>query len=361
MKKFLVLCLSILMALSLTACGGKTENQGEDAPKTEKAVFLCNVLGDLSFNDSAMRGMNWVHDELGIDVEGVECGMDSTKWESYILNSIEEGADYIVTSSNNGWSDIIFRIAKDYPEVRFIVFDVQPETEVPSDNIACVSYLQNEGSFLVGMIAAGMSETGKVGIVLGERVPILSDFLVGYIDGVLAYNPDASIAVCYPGGWNDEAKTKELTLAQAQVGVDVWFQVAGGSGLGTIAAAAELGRYAIGVDSDQYQELMNAGNTEHAACVVTSMLKNVDSSLLLTFKKIKDGSIKWGGVDVLGIAQDGVGYAINENYEKLVPQDVKDKVAEISQKVVNGEIKVRSFFDMDDATLDAICEEVAPK
>lgn len=170
----------------------------------------------------------------------------------------------------------------------------------------------------------------------------------------------SKVAVAYPGSWNDAAKTKELTLAQAQLGVDVWFQVAGGSGLGTIDAAHELGRYAIGVDADQYVELMNAGSEDLASAVVTSMLKNVDSSLVSTFGKIKDGSVKWGEVDILGIAENGVGYAQNENYDKLVPQEVRDKVAEISAKVISGELEVRSFFDMDDAQLDELCQSVAP-
>jgi basic membrane protein A len=188
-----------------------------------------------------------------------------------------------------------------------------------------------------------MTETGIVGAVGGQDIPVINDFIVGYKQGVLAASADNQVLVNYADSWNDPAKGKELALAMYQQGADYVFQIAGGTGEGVFQAAQEVGKFAIGVDSDQgliYEET----KPELAAVIPTSMMKNVDNSLYRGLKMHLDGTLVYGTAEALGVAEGGVGLAKNKFYEEMTPQDVKDVIAQAEQDLIDGKIVVDTVF-----------------
>jgi basic membrane protein A len=238
-------------------------------------------------------------------------------------------------------------IAKDYPDKKFIIYDAPvnyEDTENPVDNVYSISYKQNEGSYLAGYYAGLMSESGIIGAVGGQDIPVINDFIVGYKQGAMdAGIEEANVIVQYAGGWNDPAKGKEIALAMYQQGADVIFQIAGGTGVGVFEAAKEMDKWAIGVDSDQAL-IMEETNPEVAEHVLTSMLKNVDNSLYRALKLEMEGGLPLGVIDALGVAEGGVGLAYNKFYDENTPDDVKAAMEQVQQDLLDGKITVDTVF-----------------
>jgi basic membrane protein A len=221
-------------------------------------------------------------------------------------------------------------------------------------NVYSITYKQNEGSYLAGVYAAamtsqfieGMNEGLVVGSLGGEEIPVILDFMVGYEQGAQDTHPDIQVIRQFVGGanpWNDPAKGKELAKAQYSQGADIIFQIAAGSGQGVFEAAAEDGRFAIGVDSDQAL-IVEEADPDQATRILTSMMKNVDNSLFRAIQLHLDGTAPYGQAEALGIAEGGVGLARNKYYEEATPDEVKQMVDEAEQKILNGEITVETAF-----------------
>ena len=212
-------------------------------------------------------------------------------------------------------------------------------------------YKQNEGSYLAGVYAAamttqaldGMNPEAVIGSVGGQEIPIIIDFMVGYEQGARDTNPDIQVLRQFADSWNDPAKGKELAKAQYSQGADIVFQIAGGTGQGVFEAAVEDGKYAIGVDSDQALAVADADPAQ-AERILTSMLKNIDNSIVRALQLHIDGTLPYGEVENLGIAEGGVGLARNEYYENNTPDSVKQLVDEAEAKVTSGEIVVETAF-----------------
>ena len=246
------------------------------------------------------------------------------------------------------------RIAPQYPDTRFIFFDDTVNYETCENNCANVYsmlYKQNEGSYLAGVYAAamttqeldGMNPDAVIGSVGGQEIPVILDFMVGYEQGAKDTNPDIQVIRQFADSWNDPAKGKELTKAQYSQGADIVFQIAGGTGQGVFEAAAEDGKYAIGVDSDQALAVQDADPAQ-AERILTSMLKNIDNSIVRALQLHQDGTLPYGQAEYLGIAEGGVGLARNEYYETSTPDSVKQLVDEAEAKVISGEIVVETAF-----------------
>ena len=202
-------------------------------------------------------------------------------------------------------------------------------------------------------MAAAISKTGTVAVNVGMENPVINDFVTGYVNGVLDYNAanDASVKVVTAavGGdspWNDPNKMKDLCLAQYRNNnADVFYQVAGGSGLGLFEACKDTGSWAIGVDSDQYQGYVDSNTPELADVILTSMLKEVGNSLVSLVHSIEKGENVWKKTTTLGLAQDSVGYVDNEFFQTNVPAEVRDAMAKAAADVKSGSLKVKSYFD----------------
>jgi len=348
-KLFVLLSLFLLASLLLSACDTGAEPAEEETTaegeEVVKVVNLINgVLGDKSFFDSADRGMQRVVEDYPVEVKTIELGIDPANWESG-LEDAAANEDYdVMVLGTFQMSEFLQRVAPQYPDKKFIIYDVSVDySACDCSNVYSVTYKQNEGSYLAGVYVGLMSETGTVGVVGGQDIPVINDFIVGYEQGAKE-NGVENVIIQYAGGWNDPAKGKELALAMYQQGADYVFQVAGGTGVGVFQAATEMDLWAIGVDSDQAL-IIEETNPEQAEHIPTSMLKNVDNSLYRAFELYFEDSLPFGEAEALGVAEGGVGLAKNKFYDELTPDDVKQQVEEAEQALINGEITVDTVFE----------------
>lgn len=358
LRKMIALFLSVVLVLSMAACGKKetpADQQGDTKPLS--VVLLLNgTLGDKSFNDSAANGMKMISEQLSnVETKVVEMTFDDTKWEPAVLDACESGYDIVITGT---WQmqAIIAKVAPQYPDVKFIVYDTSMDyTEGGFQNVYSIEYQQNDGSFLAGVLAAAMSESGQIGFVGGMDNTVIYDFLVGYIQGAQTQNPDIKVSSSFVGNFSDAARAKELATSQINMGVDMIFSCASTAGDGTIQAGKELGKKVIGVDSDQamvYQET----DPETAKIIPTSVLKRVDMSLFQAIEAAQKGELAWGTSVSVGIAENCIGLAENEIYESVVPQATRDLISSYVEQIQNGKIQVKSAFAMSADELQAFVD-----
>ena len=328
----------------------------ESNADTRVLLFVNGALGDQSFFDSAQRGLNLAEEEFGIEADTVEPGLDETQWEAALIDTVEnEDFDVLIVGTFQ-MVEYLQEIAPQYPDKTFIIFDAPVDYSTGCcDNVYSITYKQNEGSYLAGVYAGamttqdieGMNPESIVAAMGGLEIPVILDFIVGYEQGVMDTNPDATVIRQYVGGqtpWNDPARGRDVAEAQYGQGADIIFQIAAGSGNGVFEAAEETGRYAIGVDSDQAQ-IVEGANPDQAEHILTSMLKNVDNSLYRAIDLYLQGELPVGEVEALGIAEGGVGLARNQYYDENTPDEVKQLVDEAEQAVINGEVEVATAFE----------------
>lgn len=289
---------------------------------------------DKSFNEGVYNGVKKFTDETGIEVMEFEVTSE-TQREQAMRRMAERGAT-IVLGVGFAQADAIAKVAAEFPDTKFSIIDV---TWLDAPNIRQYGFKENEGSYLVGVAAALASKTGKVGFVGGMDIPLIRHFACGYVQGVKATNPDAEVfqnmTGSTPSAWNDPAKGAELTQSQIDRGADVVYHAAGGTGVGVIRAAADAGKLAIGVDSNQ--------NGMAPGSVLTSMLKRVDIAAYETFKDAMEGDFDTG-VRILGAAEGGVDVAYDENNADLVSDDMKAAIADAKAKIISGEIVVAEYY-----------------
>lgn len=375
-KKFLSLLLLVVMVL-VTACGNNTSSSGANSgsnvaeggeagaeDKLKVVLLIPGTLGDKSFFDSANNGLKMVKEQLGAETKVVEMGIDKTKWEPTFNDIAAENWDVII-SGGSEITEMFNATAELYPDKKFINYDTDID-EAPA-NMYNMSYATNEVSFLAGAVAALATQSDMpnatpenvIGFVGGMDIPGINAFLVGYIQGAQYVDPDVKVAVSYAGDFVNPAKGKELSLIQYNSGVDVIFNVAGGTGLGIFDAAKEKNKYALGVDSDQAM-LLNHTDSEKANLIITSAIKKIDVSILGAVKRLQEGTLEMGKRDVLSFVDDGVGIAENDIYKNVFPADLQDKVEEVKQKLINKEITVDNAMGMETSEVEAIRNAVKP-
>ncbi|MEM6823601.1 MAG: BMP family ABC transporter substrate-binding protein [Pseudomonadota bacterium] len=288
---------------------------------------------DKSFNEAAFNGAERWASETGGSFRDIELSSEAQR-EQALRRFAEQGFNPVVTTGFS-MAGPIATVAPDYPDINFVTIDgfVDP-AEHP--NVLSILFTEHEGSYLVGMAAAMASESGTVGFVGGMDIPLIRKFACGYAQGVKAVNPDATVVAnmtgTTPAAWNDPVKGGELTRAQISQGADVVFAAAGGTGLGVLQTAADEGIYSIGVDSNQ--------NYLHPGSVLTSMLKRVDVAV---FDSMSAGENLETGVKVLGLAEEGVGYAVDEHNSEIVSADMQASIDEAKAKIIAGEIAVHDY------------------
>ena len=234
------------------------------------------------------------------------------------------------------FADALGQVAADYPDTKFVIIDMV----VDAPNVRSVVFNEHEGSYLVGMMAAQASKSGTVGFIGGMDIPLIRKFACGYAQGVMASNPDAKVIAnmtgTTPAAWNDPVKGSELTKAQISQGADVVYAAAGGTGVSVLQTAADEGILSIGVDSNQ--------NHLHPGKVLTSMMKRVDNAVFAAFT---DGVDMETGFNVMGLANGGVGYAMDDNNASLVSADMQSAVDAASAKIASGELAVHDYMSDD--------------
>ena len=380
-KKRLNVFLALALAAAMLAgCGasesgnsgnsgeGETEAAAEADESKPSFVFVCTgQLGAKSFNDSANAGIEEIAASLGCETRVIEVGRDQTKWEPTFQDLAEEGEYDVIISNGSSSIETIQKVAEEFPEQKFVAFDCTIETD-QYPNLYAISYKQNEGSYLAGVLAALVTQSdmeyanadNKIGFIGGSEHPIITDFLVGYIAGAKSVDPDIKVYVSYIGSWDDTAKGKETAIAQYNQGVDIIFPAAEQAGLGCVEAAVDMGKYIIGVDSDQ--SMLFAGVDEDKANVIlTSVLKNVGDSLVRMANMEMEGTVPWGDYEELGIAENGAGIADNEYFQKNVPDDIKSVIEEKKQEVIDGNVEIPTALgDADQTEVQALIDSVAP-
>jgi len=295
-------------------------------------IFDLGGKFDKSFNEAAFGGAQRWAEETGGTFREIELQSEAQR-EQALRRFAEAGANPIVTMGF-AMADPLSSVAPDYPDTKFVVIDV---TWLDAPNIRQVGFAEHEGSYLVGMMAAMASKSDTVGFVGGMDVPLIRHFGCGYAQGVKAVNPDATVIAnmtgTTPSAWNDPVKGSELTKAQISQGADVVYAAAGGTGVGVLQTAADEGILSIGVDSNQ--------NHLHPGKVLTSMLKRVDVAV---YDAMSAGDAVEAGVFSMGLAEEGVGYALDDNNAALITDDMKAAVDKARQQIIDGEIEVVSYY-----------------
>ncbi|MBQ8305779.1 MAG: BMP family ABC transporter substrate-binding protein [Blautia sp.] len=367
-KKVLAIALSAAMALSLGVVSLPV--MAEDGPY-KAALLLNGTLGDKSFFDSANAGLTALKEELGEDVFDFKVeqmgatSADEAKWEPTLYDYCDDGSYDVIIVGTWQMLDALTKASQDYPDQKFIYFDEAFDYSAGGENVYNVMYKQNEVSYLVGAAAAMMTTCADlekvnpddhvIGFLGGMENSVIKDFLTGYISGAQAVDPEIQIALAYVGNFYDSAAGKDLALTQYNNGADVGYNVAGSAGLGQIEAAGDADKYAFGVDSDQAALL-----PDYAANIPTSALKNVGNSLIRAIKLDMEGGLGYGALEYLGLAEEGVELVEDAHYEEMLPQEIRDKVEELKQQIISGEVVVPTFLGENaisqedlDAMLDA--------
>ncbi|OBY28953.1 BMP family lipoprotein [Leisingera sp. JC1] len=297
-------------------------------------IFDLGGKFDKSFNEAAHGGAQRWAEETGETYREIELQSEAQR-EQALRRFAEAGANPIVMVGF-AFADALGQVAADYPDTKFTIIDMVVE----GDNVRSVVFNEHEGSYLVGMMAAMASKSNTVGFIGGMDIPLIRKFACGYAEGVKAANPDATVIAnmtgTTPAAWNDPVKGSELTKAQISQGADVVYAAAGGTGVGVLQTAADEGILSIGVDSNQ--------NHLHPGQVLTSMTKKVGNAV---FEAFQDGPDMETGFSVMGLANGGVGYAMDEHNASLVSAEMQAAVDEAAAKIASGEIKVHDYMSDD--------------
>lgn len=337
---------SAALALTATACGKSSSDAGSSPSSSSKAgkaaiAYDIGGRGDQSFNDAAYAGLKKAEDELG--VKGAEAEPSAGEGDAdkvQRLTSLARAGNNPVIGVGFAYAPAIEKVAKQFPKTTFGIID---DTSVTGANIANLVFNEEQGSYLAGVAAAKASKTGTVGFIGGVEVPLIKKFEAGFAQGVKDTNPKAKVLTQYltqPPNFDGFAKPdlgKAAAQGQLDKGADVIYAAAGLAGSGSIEAAANAGKWAIGVDSDQYNQ---AGLAKYKDRILTSVTKDVSDSVFNLVKSVKDGKPESGEVRY-GLATDGVGLAdSNPAYTKMT--DVTAAVEKAKKDIVDGKITVKT-------------------
>ncbi|MCK4305930.1 MAG: BMP family ABC transporter substrate-binding protein [Candidatus Eisenbacteria sp.] len=317
----------------LAGCGGGDDGHQRGVLHVG-LVFDVGGLGDKSFNDLAYAGLMRAHDEVGISFEYFEPTQSSEREGA--LRLFAQGDAELIIGVGFLFTDDIRAVAEDFPDKYFICIDYTwTEGDSVPANLVGLKFREEEGSFMVGAMAAMVSETGVIGFVGGMDIPLIHKFEAGYRAGALHVNPGMRVMVNYAGvtdmAFKNPSKGKELGLAQYEQGADIIFHASGSTGLGVFEAAREKDKLAIGVDADQ--------SAEAPGLILTSMIKNVDLAVFEQIRRTIEGSFE-GGVLVLGLREGAVGYIRNESNEQWLTPEIVARLDGIRDAIVAGSITV---------------------
>ena len=296
-------------------------------------VYDLGGKNDKSFNEAAFIGAEKFKADTGIDYRDFEIQNDSQR-EQALRNFARRGANPVIAIGFLH-ANALTKVAKEFPDTQFAIVD----EKVDLPNVRSIVFKEHEGSYIVGKLAAMASQSGKVGFVGGMDIQLIRKFACGYKQGVKETNADIEILENMTGStgaaFNDPVKGGELAKSQIDRGADVIYHAAGATGLGVLQAAADAGKLGIGVDSNQ--------NAVHPGKVLTSMLKRVDVAVEKAFTDAKDGN--WtSGVYSLGLAEDGVDWALDDNNKALITDEMKAAVDQAKADIISGKIVVHDYM-----------------
>lgn len=351
-KSYLFHSIFVGLSLILVACGGTAtamptkEPQLTQAPAdtqtlTQKAtvgMVTSGSLGDNGIFDLAAAGLERAKQELGIEYKILEGKQDPSLYFS-LLQTAAENYGMVLVNPGYQFSEPLKQLAPKYPNTIFVYMD--GASDVEGSNIVSMATMDNEGSYLAGVLAAGMTtatgveginEDKLVGMVGAIDAPVINNFLAGYKQGAASVNPTVMVNVLYAGAFDNPAKGKELAASLYDLNADVVYNVAALTGQGVLQAAKETGRYAIGVDVDQCATQPGA--------VLASMMKRFDNTTFLMVKAFAEGLLEGGRVYAYGLKDSGVELRMCEETKAVVPADLVTQIEDAQARIISGEIVV---------------------
>ena len=296
-------------------------------------IFDMGGKFDKSFNEGVYNGMEKFKKDTGVDYRSFE--ITNVTQREQVIRKMAQRANNPVLGIGFAQGPSIDKVAGEFPKTSFAIIDMV----VDKPNVKSIVFKEQEGSFLVGMLAAMASKTSKVGFVGGMDIPLIRRFACGYEQGAKYANENIEIfenmTGSTPSAWNDPSRGGELAKGQFDRGVDVIFAAAGGTGVGVYQAAKDAGKLAIGVDSNQ--------NHLHPGTMLTSMVKRVDVAAYKVMKSAKEGTFK-AGIESLGLAENGVGWALDEHNKGLITDEMKKAVNQAKADIISGKIKIHDYM-----------------
>ena len=384
MKKFkmltLLLALLMVISMSLACSNGADKPDATQAPDTSgsvpagtetnyKVVYLVNGnLGDKGFYDNAASGFYRMRDELGYEVKVIEMGRDESSYESFYLDESEKDWDLIVSGT---WSvlELAEDIAVQFPDQDYLFFDGNVDFDkVTTGNMVGIDHAANETAFMAGALGALMLSSGAEKIDAGNKVlgfvgsmdvPNINDFLVGYIEGIKYVDPEVKLLTSYVGSFEDVPKCLEMTTQMYNQGAQIVYAPASQSILGAVQASAEKDKYFIACDNDIWT-MMESSDPEMVENILSSSMKHVGNSIFEVVRGLQDGTYKMGNNYQLGIKENAVGLAINENYERLVSEQIRTQLEDIAAKVADKSIAVSTAFGMETSEIVDLRDGMKP-
>ena len=357
-KRFLAMAMSAVMVLSLAACGGQakdsastksaskttsttstastasaagsassTKSGSTTTAKSDLKVGLITDVGgihDHSFNETSWKGLEKAKTDFGVEINYLESKTDAD-YSSNIESFVDEDYDLIVCVGFK-LAEATKKAAESHPDKKFAIIDDASNASLP--NVTCLTFKQEQASYLVGYVAGLVTKKNNVGFVLGMASEMMNKFGYGYLAGVYAANPKATVQQIDANNFADPAIGKTSATTMITNGADVIFHAAGGTGVGVIQACQENKISAIGVDTDQSSLAPDT--------VITSAMKRVDNAVYDSVKQLVEGTLK-GGEVVYDLSKGGVDIAPTT---KLLSEDVLKKVEEVKAKILSGEIVV---------------------
>jgi len=344
-ERISIMILMVMVSFLLQACGSKAEEYKEEPKEGKISVsgkfgLITGELGDRGYNDMHYNGMIEARKRFGIDFEYCEAA-DPQEAAVMMETLIRNGAATIFVGQGYDNNTVVDSLSLDYPEIRFILIDGLALHQ--RRNVAAIVFKANEGSFLVGALAALVSRTRKIALVGGEDIPEINNFRIGFEAGARYILPDIELIVDFIGRYDDKispwfnperAYTISLDLYRNQ-DVDLIFPAAGASVLGTFRAANEVKRYAVGVDSDQ--------GYFYPGYILTSMVKNINIAIVMMIKEIVEGRFE-AKTYYMGLAENGVGLAPMIQNPEIIPDSVLNRINEIREMILEKKLVVKSIY-----------------
>ncbi|HEY0204430.1 MAG TPA: BMP family ABC transporter substrate-binding protein [Acetobacteraceae bacterium] len=327
-----MLRLPVALLTAALSLGTASLGAARAAEITPAVVFDMGGKFDKSFNESVHDGAEAFTKATGIAVSEFEV-VNATQREQALRNYARRGQDPII-AVGFGHATAVKAVAAEFPKLHFVIMDAV----VDAPNVQSIVFREEQGSYLAGMLAALRSGTGKIGFVGGMDVPLIRKFACGYVQGARAANPKVEVLQnmtgSTPAAWADPVRGAELARSQIERGADVVFHAAGATGVGVLQAAADAGKYGIGVDSNQ--------NALHPGRVLTSMVKELDVATKTTLEAARAGTWKPGTL-VLGLPEGGVGLAFDSNNAQAVTADMRSKVDAAKADIIAGRVTVHDY------------------
>lgn len=335
-RVFSLFLISIFIFFGCESIDEVIHTDSSDKPIRVTMVYPSDCVDDSTYCIAFHIGVRTAETELGImltEVNGMEKNPEATEM---IFRDAAQNSDLVLTAGYQ-MGNVLAQIAPEFSDVKFAIFDAV----IDNPNVTSVNYRDNEGSFLVGAIAALKTETGKIGYIGGADVPKLHEFEAGYIAGIQHINPELEVSVVYISedatGFNQPEKAKELALAQYAHGVDVIYAAAGGAGLGVLEAAQEQSKFIIWVDSN--------GNHLAPGLVLTSMTKEISTSVQHIIQETVEGEFT-PGIRYFGLADDVVNYTVDEHNRSVLSNEIIQRVESLKAQIISGEIVVPDKIDL---------------